>query len=125
MPQPLSLAEATRLLGSLRTWRDRAMAGLMLYCGLRSCEVLGLDITDVDMGRGWLRVWDKGAKERATPLDGDVAQISRAVVSTWACSLFTGTYSRQREHGCGAYRSSVSDEQWAAISYLRRVETGS
>ncbi|MEV2226751.1 tyrosine-type recombinase/integrase [Nocardia vinacea] len=78
LPRPLSVAEAARLLGSLRTWRDRAMAGLMLYCGLRSCEVLALGITDVDMGRGWLRVWGKGAKERAVPLDGDVAQAIQA-----------------------------------------------
>ncbi|MFE3230123.1 tyrosine-type recombinase/integrase [Nocardia sp. NPDC059228] len=78
LPRPLNVEEATRLLGSLRTWRDRAIAGLMLYCGLRSCEVLALDIADVDIGRGWLRVWGKGARERAVPLDGDVAQAIQA-----------------------------------------------
>lgn len=35
--------EVTALLGSLRTTRDLAMAGLMLYRGLRSCEVLALE----------------------------------------------------------------------------------
>jgi integrase/recombinase XerD len=38
------------LLASFLTWRDRAIAGLMLYCGLRSAEVLGLDVVDVDIG---------------------------------------------------------------------------
>jgi integrase len=68
-------AETTRLLGSLRTWRDRAIAGLMLFCGLRSCEVLALNIADVDVGAGWLRVMGKGAKERPVPLDVDVAGV--------------------------------------------------
>ncbi|MGV0740510.1 hypothetical protein ABQF35_29545 [Mycobacterium syngnathidarum] len=30
------------------------IAGLMLYCGLRSTEVLGLDVTGVDIGGRWL-----------------------------------------------------------------------
>ncbi|MFI6369085.1 tyrosine-type recombinase/integrase [Nocardia sp. NPDC050630] len=75
LPRPLAMSEAARLLASLRTWRDRAIAGLMLYCGLRSCEVLALDVADVDIGRGWIRVWGKGAKERAVPLDADLARV--------------------------------------------------
>ncbi|MFI2478865.1 tyrosine-type recombinase/integrase [Nocardia xishanensis] len=75
LPRPLAVSEAARLLASLRTWRDRAIAGLMLYCGLRSCEVLALDVADVDIGRGWIRVWGKGAKERAVPLDSDLARV--------------------------------------------------
>ena len=57
------------LLASFRTERDRAIAGLMLYSGLRSAEVLGLDVRDVDIGRGWLQVVGKGDKERRVPLD--------------------------------------------------------
>ena len=60
-------------MGSLRTDRDRAIAGLMLFCGLRSAEVLGLGVGDVDIGRGWVRVIGKGDKERRVPLDPDVA----------------------------------------------------
>lgn len=56
------MSEAARPLGSLRTWRDRAIAGLMLYYGLRSCEVLALEIADVDIGRGWIRVWARAPK---------------------------------------------------------------
>lgn len=65
--------EETALLGSLRTERDRAIAGLMLLSGLRSAEVLGLGVRDVDIGRGWVRVIGKGDKERRVPLDPDVA----------------------------------------------------
>lgn len=75
LPVALSLAEATVLIESLRTWRDRAIAGLMLWCGLRSCEVLALRVADVDIGGRWLTVMGKGAKQRRVPLDFDVASI--------------------------------------------------
>jgi integrase len=55
------------------------MAGLMLYCGLRSCEVLALSVTDVDIGGRWLLVHGKGGKDRRVPLDDDLA----AVIDTY------------------------------------------
>jgi integrase/recombinase XerD len=73
LPTALSQAEAGELLASFRTWRDRAIAGLMLYCGLRSAEVLGLNVADVDIGGRWLKVLGKGERERRVPLDADVA----------------------------------------------------
>ena len=54
LPTALSQAEAAELLASFRTWRDRAIAGLMLDCGLRSAEVLGLNVAEVDIGGRWL-----------------------------------------------------------------------
>ncbi|HUL99200.1 MAG TPA: tyrosine-type recombinase/integrase [Mycobacterium sp.] len=73
LPRALDRRETAALLGSLRSWRDRAMAGLMLLCGLRAGEVLALDVVDVDIGGRWLRVTGKGAKQRRVPLDVDVA----------------------------------------------------
>ena len=75
LPTALSQPDAAELLASFRTWRDRAIAGLMLYCGLRSAEVLGLAVTDVDIGGRWLRVIGKGQRERRVPLDADVASV--------------------------------------------------
>jgi site-specific recombinase XerD len=75
LPVALSASEATELVGSLRTWRDRAIAGLMLWSGLRSCEVLGLDVKDVDIGGRWVTVTGKGNKQRRVPLDADVASV--------------------------------------------------
>jgi integrase/recombinase XerD len=75
LPRALPQQQAAELLASFRTWRDRAIAGLMLYCGLRSCEVLGLDVTDVDIGGRWTRVMGKGGRERRVPLDADVASV--------------------------------------------------
>jgi integrase/recombinase XerD len=73
LPAALDGDEVVTLLGSLRSWRDRAMAGLMVFCGLRSGEVLALEVKDVDIGGRWLRVRGKGSKERRVPLDVEVA----------------------------------------------------
>lgn len=75
LPRGLSREESTLLLGSFRSWRDRAIAGLMLMSGLRSCEVLGLQVADVDIARRWARVIGKGNKERRVPIDHDVAGV--------------------------------------------------
>ena len=73
LPRGLDRAETATLMGSFRAGRDRAIAGLMLLSGLRSAEVPGLRIADVDIARGWVRVTGKGDKERSVPLDPDVA----------------------------------------------------
>jgi len=73
LPRGLDRAEVTALIGSLRTDRDRAIAGLMLFSELRSAEVLTLNVRDVDIPRGWVKVIGKGDKERRVPLDPDVA----------------------------------------------------
>lgn len=75
LPKALSQPDAAELLASFHTWRDRAIAGLMLYCGLRSAEVLALDVADVDIGGRWLQVLGKGQRERRVPLDADVASV--------------------------------------------------
>jgi integrase len=73
LPRGLDSGEVAALLGSFRSGRDRAIAGLMLFSGLRSCEVLGLEVGDVDIARGWVRVLGKGEKERRVPVDRDVS----------------------------------------------------
>ena len=81
LPRSLTPAEVRALLGSLRSTRDLAMAGLMLHCGPRSCEVLALAVTDVDIGGRWLLVHGKGGKDRRVPLDGDLAASSTRICS--------------------------------------------
>jgi site-specific recombinase XerD len=63
----------------------------MLFCGLRSGEVLALDVADVDIGGRWLRVMGKGAKERRVPLDVDVA----GVIQTYLLAERPDTVSRR------------------------------
>jgi site-specific recombinase XerD len=73
LPRSLDRHEVVALLESLRSLRDRAIAGLMVFCGLRAGEVLALEVKDVDIGGRWLRVHGKGRKERRVPIDVDVA----------------------------------------------------
>ncbi|MHB1784467.1 MAG: tyrosine-type recombinase/integrase [Acidimicrobiales bacterium] len=70
LPRSLDPKEVTALVGSLR---DRAIAGLMVFCGLRAGEVLSLQVKDVDIGGRCLLVHGKGSKERRVPLDVEVA----------------------------------------------------
>lgn len=75
LPRALDRRETAQLLANLRSWRDRAIAGLMLFCGLRAGEVLALDVADVDVGGRWLRVTGKGGRERRVPLDVEVGGV--------------------------------------------------
>lgn len=75
LPRGLQPEETRALLGSLRSIRDRSIAGLMLLSGLRSAEVLGLRVRDVDIPRGWVHVVGKGNKERRVPMDPEVGAL--------------------------------------------------
>ena len=70
LPESLAAEEVSAFLADLRTCRDRAIVLLMLLGGLRSAEVRGLRLADVDQGRRRVRVVGKGGKERVVPVDG-------------------------------------------------------
>ena len=71
LPRVLSPSEVDRLLGALRTRRDRAMVLAMLLGGLRRCEVLGLRLCDVNVGERRVHVrCGKGGRERIVPVSG-------------------------------------------------------
>ena len=68
LPRVLSPEEADRLVGALRTHRDRAMVLGMLLAGLRRCEVLGLRFCDVQVADRRLAVVEgKGGHHRIVP----------------------------------------------------------
>lgn len=69
LPEALSPEEVAEFLSDLRTHRDRAMVLAMATGGLRSAEVRGLPLADIDLGLCRLRVLGKGAKERVVPVD--------------------------------------------------------
>jgi integrase/recombinase XerC len=47
--------------------RDRALFEIMYGCGLRVSEAVGLNLGDVDLKKGWAKVFGKGSKERQVP----------------------------------------------------------
>lgn len=72
---PLSAEQVREFLRDLRRYRDNAIVHLMLLCGLRSREVLGLGRRDISLIERRVRVVGKGNKERIVPL-ADLASVS-------------------------------------------------
>jgi integrase/recombinase XerC len=72
LPQVLDADQANRLFDAKATTplelRDRAMLELFYGAGLRLAELVGLDISDLDLQSGLARVTGKGNKTRLAPL---------------------------------------------------------
>jgi integrase len=55
-------------------WQAKAFFGLMLACGLRTCETRRLARAQVDLGAGTIDIlWSKGPRSRRLFIDDDVA----------------------------------------------------
>src|SRR5215207_1919596 len=82
LPHVLSYSEVKKLLEAPRgsepaARRDRALLEVMYASGLRASEVVGLDVTDVDVRLGFVRAHGKGSKERIVPLGKQAAAAVR------------------------------------------------
>jgi site-specific recombinase XerD len=73
--EPLSIEQVRRFWDSFGTARDIAVVGLMLLNGLRSCEVLSLELEDLRLSEGQLRVHGKGGKVRLLPLPPETIRL--------------------------------------------------
>jgi len=72
---PLSSEQVARFWKGFRTFRDLAIVALMVQDGLRSCEVLQLQLEDLVLSEAHFRVSGKGRKERVLPLTADTLQV--------------------------------------------------
>jgi len=69
LPVVLAREEVRRVLASVHEGRFRAILSLIYHCGLRLSEATALKPTDIDSGRGVLRVrHGKGDKAREVPV---------------------------------------------------------
>jgi integrase/recombinase XerD len=79
LPKAISVADVERLLGAVgpddtpRRLRDRALLELLYGSGARISEAVGLDVDDLDLQDGFVRVSGKGGKDRVVPI-GDYAR---------------------------------------------------
>lgn len=73
LPRPIPVDDVRRLVeapdaASEAGLRDRAVLEAMYGAGLRVSELVGLDVDDLDLEAGAVRVLGKGGKEREVPL---------------------------------------------------------
>lgn len=75
VPKALSESEITMILDACVGvdaigYRDRAMLELLYGTGMRISELVGLNLSAVDLDDGMARVFGKGSKERLVPVAG-------------------------------------------------------
>jgi integrase/recombinase XerC len=72
LPRTLTADQAVKLVShedeGVLGRRDRAILELLYSSGLRLSELVALDLTDLDIAEGVVRVTGKGAKERLVPV---------------------------------------------------------
>jgi integrase/recombinase XerD len=100
---PLSAEKVAKFWHSFRTFRDLALVGLMLLDGLRSCEVLALQLEDLQLAEAQMRVLGKGNKQRVLPLPPEIIEVLEKYLrwerpSTNSSSLFVSLKGRPRGH---------------------------
>ncbi len=89
LPTEKEVDRTFNLIGTCETveqYRDRALLELLYGSGLRVGEAMSLDIRDIDLKRGWLRVMGKRRKERVVPVGREAVNALQAwlkVRSEW------------------------------------------
>jgi len=73
LPKSLSESDVDRLLAAPDLddpleFRDRTMLEMLYACGLRVSELIGLQVNQVSLNQGVVRVFGKGGKERLVPM---------------------------------------------------------
>lgn len=85
LPKAISVEEVEALLAGAgadetpRALRDRALLELLYGSGARISEAVGLDVDELDLESGTVRLLGKGSKERVVP----VGSYARAAVSAY------------------------------------------
>ena len=130
LPHPLSVDEVERLLdapdrATAAGLRDHAILELLYGAGLRVSELTGLDVDDVDLEEGAVRVLGKGGKEREVPL----GRHGREAVSTYLTRA-RPTFATGAGRGALFLNQRGDDSPgraataWSALRRERRRSTG-
>jgi integrase/recombinase XerC len=90
VPFHLNIDEVTALVEAPRgkdilSERDRVILETLYSCGIRVSELTGLNVGDVDMERGMVRVLGKGGKERIVPLGRHAATAISVYLGSRSC----------------------------------------
>lgn len=114
LPEVMSAEKTNRLIDAVEAGepvekpsreRDLAMLELLYGCGIRVGELVGIDLDDMDMAEGWLRVRGKGNKERQVP----VAERATAAVERYLA--VRSAPSEERALFLNSHKKRLSDRQ--------------
>jgi len=113
---------------TLKGKRDRAMLALLIGCGLRRAELLGLNVKDVQQREGRWVIPDlvgKGKRIRTVPVPAPV----KARVDEWlaAAAIEEGKIFRPVNKGGRVTGNAINDEKavWQVVlKYARQTELG-
>lgn len=79
--------------GSPQGLRDRAILEMLYASGVRVSEIVGLNLPQVNLTRGEVRVWGKGSKERVALLGKPAAEALAAYLDQGRPALLQGRVS--------------------------------
>lgn len=107
LPRPLSEPDMNKLIDGADTIQMRAMLEVFYGCGLRHDELRMLDVLDVDLVAGSIRVIAKGGKEELKPLAGQALEAMRLHLASmrkgegplWICPKFKRRISQRGIRG--------------------------
>ncbi len=123
LPRHLTVDEAAQLLasppgGTPGALRDRALFEVAYSSGLRVGELTGLDLRDLDLEEGLVRVMGKGRRERVVPLG------ARAVAALKAYLARRPELTARRSGGTAALFLNRAGGRLTARSVARRLAAG-
>ena len=95
LPKSLSEAEVSKLLAAPTLdnpieFRDRTMLELLYACGLRVTELVGLEMGQIGLNQGLVRIIGKGGKERLVPMGEEALNWLRQYLSGPRSDLLAG-----------------------------------
>ena len=95
LPDVLSIEEVGRMLDAYiderpSGLRDRAILEVLYGCGLRASEICGLNLDNLYLDDGFLRVFGKGSKERIVPIAGAAERALRTYLAEGRPTLARG-----------------------------------
>ena len=112
LPKAIAVEDVERLLeaagaaGTPRARRDRALLEVLYGTGARISEAVGLDVDDVDLDAGLVRLFGKGSKDRVVPLGSYAKAALELYFVTARPALAAGAPSSAAAHDSRAARDS-------------------
>jgi integrase/recombinase XerC len=127
LPKALSADESARLVSLEGTdehsLRDRALLELFYSCGLRLAELVNLDLVDLDLRAGEVRVTGKGAKQRLVPVGRRAVEALQRWLparASWAVAGETALFVTERGHRLSARAVQARVKHWTLARGLGR-----